>query len=145
MRNGLGGPDVQEEQLSHLLTVGSLPSVSLGVVPTRTDRLRMPVKGFWILDRAQVNVYRAHGPYRSHDLRAGVLGSGRGRACPVRVSVTDLVFHAVADVLVRMGPGYRHGRVHQVVQLRRIGRLPERQARQDAAPEVQVLIAHELA
>lgn len=63
----------------------------------------------------------------------------------VRVSVTDLGFHAVADVLVRMGPGYRHGRVHQVVQLRRIGRLPERQARQNAAPDVQVLVDHELA
>ncbi len=56
LRNGLGGPDVQQEQLSHLLTVGSLPSVSLGVVPTRTDRSRMPVEGFWIFDRAQVNV-----------------------------------------------------------------------------------------
>ncbi|MFE6361592.1 helix-turn-helix domain-containing protein [Streptomyces sp. NPDC057806] len=56
LRNGLGGPDVQEEQLSHLLTVGSLPSISLGVVPTRTDRSRMPVEGFWIFDTAQVNV-----------------------------------------------------------------------------------------
>ncbi|MFE6337186.1 helix-turn-helix domain-containing protein [Streptomyces sp. NPDC057798] len=56
LRNGLGGPDGQEEQLSHLLTVGSLPSISLGVVPTRTDRSRMPVEGFWIFDTAQVNV-----------------------------------------------------------------------------------------
>ncbi|MFF1490923.1 helix-turn-helix domain-containing protein [Streptomyces sp. NPDC058304] len=56
LRNGLGGMDVQEEQLNHLLTIGSLPSVSLGVVPTRADRSRMPVEGFWIFDTAQVNV-----------------------------------------------------------------------------------------
>ncbi|MCX5378563.1 helix-turn-helix transcriptional regulator [Streptomyces sp. NBC_00091] len=56
LRNGLGGPEVQEEQLRHFLTVGSLPSVSLGVVPTRTGRSRMPVEGFWVFDTAQVNV-----------------------------------------------------------------------------------------
>ncbi|MEU2431526.1 helix-turn-helix transcriptional regulator [Streptomyces sp. NPDC007861] len=56
LRNGLGGAEVQEEQLCHLLTVGSLPSVSLGVVPTRTERSRMPVEGFWIFDTGQVNV-----------------------------------------------------------------------------------------
>ncbi len=54
--NGLGGADVQEEQLRHLLTVGSLPSVSLDVVPTRTERSRMPAEGFWIFDTGQVNV-----------------------------------------------------------------------------------------
>ncbi|MFC4505923.1 MULTISPECIES: helix-turn-helix domain-containing protein [Streptomyces] len=56
LRNGTGGPDVQIGQLGHLLTVGTLPSVSLGVVPMRTDRSRMPVEGFWIFDSAQVNV-----------------------------------------------------------------------------------------
>ncbi|MEU3408863.1 Scr1 family TA system antitoxin-like transcriptional regulator [Streptomyces sp. NPDC006670] len=56
LRNGLGGPELQEEQLRHLLSVGSLPSVSLGVVPTRTGRSRMPVEGFWIFDTSQVNV-----------------------------------------------------------------------------------------
>lgn len=56
LRNGIGGAEVQEEQLCHLLTVGALPRVSLGVVPTRTDRSRMPVEGFWIFDAAQANV-----------------------------------------------------------------------------------------
>ncbi|MFF4606673.1 helix-turn-helix domain-containing protein [Streptomyces sp. NPDC001339] len=56
LRNGLGSADTQLEQLEHLLTVGSLPNVSLGVVPTRLGRSRMPVEGFWIFDRAQVNV-----------------------------------------------------------------------------------------
>ncbi|WP_225841618.1 helix-turn-helix domain-containing protein [Streptomyces albus] len=56
LRNGLGGGDVQIGQLGHLLTVGSLPNVSLGVVPMRADRPRMPVEGFWIFDTAQVNV-----------------------------------------------------------------------------------------
>lgn len=56
LRNGIGGREVLDEQLAHLLAVGSLPSVSLGVVPMRADRSRMPVEGFWIFDMAQVNV-----------------------------------------------------------------------------------------
>lgn len=56
LSNGLGSADTQREQLEHLLTVGALPNVSLGVVPTRLGRSRMPVEGFWIYDKAQVNV-----------------------------------------------------------------------------------------
>lgn len=56
LHNGLGGADVLIGQLGHLLTVGSLPNVSLGVVPSRPDRHRMPVEGFWIFDAEQVNV-----------------------------------------------------------------------------------------
>lgn len=56
LRNGLGDADTQFEQLEHLLTIGSLPNVSLGVVPVRLGRSRMPVEGFWIFDTAQVNV-----------------------------------------------------------------------------------------
>ncbi|MEU9879890.1 helix-turn-helix domain-containing protein [Streptomyces phaeochromogenes] len=56
LRNALGEPDAQLEQLEHLLMVGSLPNISLGVVPARLGRSRMPVEGFWIYDTAQVNV-----------------------------------------------------------------------------------------
>lgn len=56
LRNGLGDADTQAEQLEHLLTVGALPNVSVGVIPARMERSRMPVEGFWIYDTAQVNV-----------------------------------------------------------------------------------------
>ncbi|MCZ0993816.1 helix-turn-helix transcriptional regulator [Streptomyces noursei] len=56
LRTSLGSVDTQVEQLEHLLTVGASPRVSLGVVPMRTGRPRMPVEGFWIYDKAQVNV-----------------------------------------------------------------------------------------
>lgn len=56
LRNGLCGADALIGQLGHLLTIGSLPNVSLGVVPTGPDRSRMPVEGFWIFDTEQVNV-----------------------------------------------------------------------------------------
>lgn len=56
LRNGLGNPDTQAEQLEHLVTVAALPNVSMGVVPARLGRSRMPVEGFWIFDTAQVNV-----------------------------------------------------------------------------------------
>ncbi|WP_327375732.1 helix-turn-helix transcriptional regulator [Streptomyces sp. NBC_01216] len=54
--NGLGDADTQAEQLDHLLTVGALLNVSVGVIPVRLGRTRMPVEGFWIFDKAQVNV-----------------------------------------------------------------------------------------
>jgi len=56
LRSGIGGTEVMVDQLTHLLTIGALPNVSLGVVPMRPDRSRWPVEGFWIFDTAQVNV-----------------------------------------------------------------------------------------
>ncbi|MER8101856.1 helix-turn-helix transcriptional regulator [Kitasatospora sp. NPDC094016] len=57
LRSGLGGPEVMALQLRHLLTIGRLPTVSLGVIPFRSDRERAwPVEGFWIYDTAQVSV-----------------------------------------------------------------------------------------
>ncbi|MFR9726767.1 helix-turn-helix domain-containing protein [Streptomyces sp. MS19] len=58
LRNGYADADIQVEQLERLrsLAGGALPNVTLGVVPTRLGRARMPVEGFWIYDTAQVNV-----------------------------------------------------------------------------------------
>ncbi|OAR22850.1 transcriptional regulator [Streptomyces sp. ERV7] len=56
LSNGLGDADTQAEQLERLLTVGALPNISVGVVPTRLGRTHMPVEGFWIFDTLQVNV-----------------------------------------------------------------------------------------
>lgn len=58
LRNGYGDADTQAEQLERLrsLAEGELPNVTLGVVPARLERARMPVEGFWIYDKAQVSV-----------------------------------------------------------------------------------------
>ncbi|MFF4601887.1 helix-turn-helix domain-containing protein [Streptomyces sp. NPDC001339] len=56
LRNGLGSTDTQIEQLEHLLTVSSLPNVSVGVIPVKVGRTRMPVEGFVIFDKVQANV-----------------------------------------------------------------------------------------
>ncbi|NEA54443.1 helix-turn-helix domain-containing protein [Streptomyces sp. SID13666] len=58
LRSGYGDADTQAEQLERLssLVDGELPHVSLGVVPTRLERARMPVEGFGIYDKAQVSV-----------------------------------------------------------------------------------------
>jgi transcriptional regulator with XRE-family HTH domain len=57
LRNVIGGSDVMAGQLGHLLTVGELPSVSLGVIPMGIARDAMwPVEGFWVFDDSQVNV-----------------------------------------------------------------------------------------
>ena len=56
LRAGIGGADVMSGQLGHLISIASLPNVSLGVVPMRPDRERWPAEGFWLYDTAQVNV-----------------------------------------------------------------------------------------
>ncbi|MFE3886868.1 helix-turn-helix domain-containing protein [Streptomyces lydicus] len=56
LRAGIGGAEVMNGQLGHLMTVAALPNVSMGVVPMAPDRERWPAEGFWIYDAAQVNV-----------------------------------------------------------------------------------------
>jgi hypothetical protein len=57
LRNVIGGTEVMAGQLGHLITVASLPSVSLGIIPMGLDRDAIwPVEGFWIYDDKQVNV-----------------------------------------------------------------------------------------
>jgi transcriptional regulator with XRE-family HTH domain len=57
LRNVIGGTEVMAGQLGHLLTVASLPSVSLGIIPMGLERdVIWPVEDFWIFDERQVNV-----------------------------------------------------------------------------------------
>lgn len=56
LRSGTGGREVMVGQLGHLITAATQPNVSLGVIPERPDRTRMPVEGFWIFDSSQVTV-----------------------------------------------------------------------------------------
>ena len=57
LRTVIGGADVMAGQLGHLITVASLPSVSLSIIPMGLDRdLMWPAEDFWIFDEAQVNV-----------------------------------------------------------------------------------------
>jgi transcriptional regulator with XRE-family HTH domain len=57
LRNVIGGADVMAGQLGHLITVASLPSVSLGIIPMGLERdVIWPVEDFWVFDDRQVNV-----------------------------------------------------------------------------------------
>jgi hypothetical protein len=57
LRTVIGNADTMAGQLGHLLTVGEVPAVSLGVLPMGVVRDAMrPVEGFWIFDSKQVNV-----------------------------------------------------------------------------------------
>jgi transcriptional regulator with XRE-family HTH domain len=56
LRSGFGGADVMLAQLAHLLSVSTLPSIALGIVPSRPDRAAWAVEDFWMFDNAQVNV-----------------------------------------------------------------------------------------
>ena len=50
LRTWFGPAEVQLGQLDRLLTVMSLPSVSLGVIPLMKQRSGVPPAGFWIFD-----------------------------------------------------------------------------------------------
>ena len=57
LRNVIGGADVMAGQLGHLITVASLPLVSLGIIPMGLERdVIWPVEDFWVFDDRQVNV-----------------------------------------------------------------------------------------
>ena len=57
LRHQIGGTAVLREQLDHLRSVVSLPSVTLGIIPFSADRSPLhPVEMFFIHDDAQVNV-----------------------------------------------------------------------------------------
>jgi len=57
LRTVIGGSEAMAAQLGHLITVASLPSISLGIIPMGLDRGAMhPVEDFWIYDDRQVNV-----------------------------------------------------------------------------------------
>lgn len=92
LRNGLGSAETQIEQLEHLLMVGSLPNVSVGVIPARVGRTRMPVEGFMIFDKVQANV----------ELVSGYLTVTQ----PSEVSMYADAFSTMADMAV-YGPKAR--------------------------------------
>ncbi|MEU6382086.1 helix-turn-helix transcriptional regulator [Streptomyces bauhiniae] len=57
LRTRIGGTAVMAGQLGHLLTVMTLPSVSIGVIPQDADRTALwPVEGFFLYDEDVVNV-----------------------------------------------------------------------------------------
>ncbi|MEU9124366.1 helix-turn-helix transcriptional regulator [Streptomyces sp. NPDC048506] len=92
LTNALGTADTQMEQLERLLTVSALPNVSVGVVPAKLGRTRMPVEGFWIFDKTQVNV----------ELVSGYLTLTQ----PSEVSMYADAFSTMADMAV-YGPKAR--------------------------------------
>jgi transcriptional regulator with XRE-family HTH domain len=56
LRFRIGDPEVMAGQLRHLLTVMSLPSVSIGVIPFTARRTVWPVESFDLLDDELVHV-----------------------------------------------------------------------------------------
>lgn len=56
LRSRVGGREVMAAQLGHLLRLGSLPTVAIGVIPLDIDRIAWPAESFWIFDKAQVSI-----------------------------------------------------------------------------------------
>jgi transcriptional regulator with XRE-family HTH domain len=56
LHHQLGDSDTMTGQIAHLVTVTSMPTVRLGIIPTQGARTRWPVEGFWIFDSTAVNV-----------------------------------------------------------------------------------------
>lgn len=56
LRTWFGDAETQANQLDRLLTLMSLPSVALGVIPLMTERGAVPSAGFWVYDDALVSL-----------------------------------------------------------------------------------------
>lgn len=56
LRTNVGDADVMAGQLDRLMTIMSLPRVSLGIIPSMAKRHVWPAEGFWIFDETLVNV-----------------------------------------------------------------------------------------
>lgn len=56
LRARIGGTEVMVGQLAHLLTMGAMPQVSLGIIPIVAQRGMWPTEGFWIFDNERVLV-----------------------------------------------------------------------------------------
>ncbi|MFE7315315.1 helix-turn-helix domain-containing protein [Streptomyces sp. NPDC057555] len=54
LRARFGDAEVMAAQLGHLLSIASLPQVSLGIVPFTAERRMWPLEAFWIFDGEQV-------------------------------------------------------------------------------------------
>ncbi|MFI6681170.1 helix-turn-helix domain-containing protein [Kribbella sp. NPDC050470] len=94
LRNVIGTSDVMAGQLGHLLTVGELPAVSLGILPMGIERTAMPpVEDFWIFDDTQVNV----------ELISGYLTITQ----PGEVAMYTDAFARLADIAVVGAPARR--------------------------------------
>lgn len=52
LRTWFGTAEVQREQLTRLLEVMSMPTVSFGIIPLMTERTAVASAGFWIFDRS---------------------------------------------------------------------------------------------
>jgi len=50
LRTWFGSAEVQAGQLGRLLELMSIPTVSLGIIPLKTERSGVPAAGFWIFD-----------------------------------------------------------------------------------------------
>ncbi|MEV6209814.1 helix-turn-helix transcriptional regulator [Kitasatospora sp. NPDC051914] len=61
LRGGVCDADAMAGQLGHLITISTLPAVSLGVIPFRQERLRSPAEDFYMFDDAQTSVELASG------------------------------------------------------------------------------------
>jgi transcriptional regulator with XRE-family HTH domain len=54
LRCRIGAAEMMAGQLGHLISMGSLPSVSLGIIPMNIDRAMWSSPGFWIFDDERV-------------------------------------------------------------------------------------------
>jgi transcriptional regulator with XRE-family HTH domain len=56
LRTDVGGSEVMAGQLDRLMTMATMPAVSLGVIPARAPRVAMMQTSFWIFDDSRVLV-----------------------------------------------------------------------------------------
>lgn len=87
LRSGIGGRDVMRDQLWRLMAAGTMPTVSLGVIPQQPDRSSMrPAEDFVMFDQARVAV----------ELISGYLTITQ----PREIQMYEVVFQQMRDLAV---------------------------------------------
>jgi transcriptional regulator with XRE-family HTH domain len=69
LRSGVCGPEVLAGQLGHLITVSTMPSVHLGIIPMQAERTVSPAEDFYMFDDRQVSVELTAGYLRHTEPR----------------------------------------------------------------------------
>jgi hypothetical protein len=96
LRCGIGGPDVMQEQLQHLLSLVSSASITIGLLPMGPSRRRWPDESFWMFDASRVSVELISGELALTDAQDIAEYTRRFDQL-----AEQAIFHADAEKLIR--------------------------------------------
>lgn len=113
LRHPIGGAEVMVGQLGNLLTMSTLPSISLGIIPLGADRTSMwPPEGFFMFDTAEVTVELVSGHLtitQPHEIAMYAMTFAELAELSVYGKAARALITAAIQSLDEDGPGHNQG------------------------------------